>query len=106
MDKRSLGVGEDTGIKPRDPDASSNLVLTTKNNKVMLKSKNEIENYEEKAKSLQENGWETWYNDDNWIKTEWIEQGKSVDRMGDSTDRIYAWLMKSEKRVKQGSSAG
>ena len=37
--------------------ASSNLALTTKNNKVMLKSKNEIENYEEKAKFLQENGW-------------------------------------------------
>ena len=66
----------------------------------MLKSKKEIENYEEKAKFLQENGWETWYHDDNWIKTEWVEQGKSVDRMGDSTDRIYAWLMKN-KTVKQ-----
>ena len=63
----------------------------------MLKSKKEIENYEEKAKVLQENGWETWYHDDNWIKTEWVEQGKSVDRMGDSTDRIYAWLMKKVK---------
>ena len=66
----------------------------------MLKNKKEIENYEEKAKFLQENGWETWYHDDNWIKTEWIEQSKSVDRMGDSTDRIYAWLMKN-KTVKQ-----
>ena len=64
----------------------------------MLKSKKEIENYEEKAKFLQENGWETWYNDDNWIKTEWIELGKSVDRMGDSTDRIYAWLMKKQNQ--------
>ena len=64
----------------------------------MLKSKKEIENYEEKAKFLQENGWETWYNDDNWIKTEWLEQGKSVDRMGDSTDRIYAWLMKKQNQ--------
>ena len=66
----------------------------------MLKSKKEIENYEEKAKVLQENGWETWYHDDNWIKTEWVKQGKSVDRMGDSTDRIYTWLMKN-KTVKQ-----
>lgn len=66
----------------------------------MLKSKKEIENYEEKAKVLQENGWETWYHDNNWIKTEWVEQGKSVDRMGDSTDRIYTWLMKN-KIVKQ-----
>ena len=64
----------------------------------MLKSKKEIENYEEKAKFLQKNGWETWYNDDNWIKTEWLEQGKSVDRMGDSTDRIYAWLMKKQNQ--------
>jgi hypothetical protein len=64
----------------------------------MLKSKKEIENYEEKAKFLQENGWETWYNDDNWIKTEWLEQDKSVDRMGDSTDRIYAWLMKKQNQ--------
>ena len=69
-------------------------------NKVMLKRKNEIENYEEKAKFLQENGWETWYNDDNWIKTEWIEQGKSYDRMGDSTDRVYAILTRKVKSSK------
>jgi len=37
-----------------------------------MKEKNEIENYEEKSKVLQENGWVTWYHDDNWIKTEWI----------------------------------
>ena len=66
----------------------------------MLKRKNEIENYEEKAKVLKENGWETWYHDDNWIKTEWVEQNKSVDRMGDSTDRIYAWLIKNVKSNK------
>jgi len=29
-----------------------------------------------KSKLLRENGWETWYHDDNWIKTEWYEQGK------------------------------
>jgi len=60
----------------------------------MMKQKNEIENYEDKAKVLQENGWETWYNDDNWIKTEWIEQGKAYDRMGNSTDRVYASIIK------------
>ena len=59
----------------------------------MLKNKNEIENYEEKAKVLQENGWETWYNDDNWIKTEWIEQGKKIDMMGRSTDKVYQTLI-------------
>ena len=59
----------------------------------MLKNKNEIENYEDKAKVLQENGWETWYHDDNWIKTEWIKQGKAVDRMGGSTDGVYESLI-------------
>ena len=44
-----------------------------------LQDKHEISSYEEKAKVLRENGWETWYNDDNWIKTEWIDQGKKVD---------------------------
>ena len=60
----------------------------------MMKEKNEIENYEDKAKFLQENGWETWYHDDNWIKREWIEQGKAIDRMGNSTDRVYTSLIK------------
>ena len=55
----------------------------------MLKDKKDIENYEEKAKFLEENGWETWYNDDNWIMTEWVEQGKAIDRMGCSTDSAY-----------------
>jgi hypothetical protein len=57
----------------------------------MLRDKKDIENYEEKAKFLNENGWETWYNDDNWIMTEWREQGKSIDRMGTSTDSAYNW---------------
>jgi len=59
-----------------------------------MKQKNEIENYEDKSKVLQENGWETWYHDDNWIKTEWIEQGKAYDRMVNSTDRVYASIIK------------
>ena len=61
--------------------------------KVMLKGKNEIENYEEKAKVLLENGWETWYHNDNWIKTEWVEQGKKIDMMGLSTDKVYQTLI-------------
>ena len=54
-----------------------------------LQDKHEISSYEEKAKVLRENGWETWYNDDNWIKTEWIDQGKKVDMMGRTTDSAY-----------------
>jgi regulator of RNase E activity RraB len=63
-------------------------------NKIMMKQKNEIENYEDKSKVLYESGWETWYHDDNWIKTEWIKQGKAYDMMGDSTDRVYASIIK------------
>ena len=55
----------------------------------LLKQKNEIENYEEKAKFLRENGWQTWWHDDNWIKTEWYYQGKKVDMMGRDTDDVY-----------------
>jgi DNA polymerase elongation subunit (family B) len=49
--------------------------------------------YEEKATILRENGWETWYNDDNWIMTEWIKQGKKYDMMGRSTDDVYNQLI-------------
>ena len=62
----------------------------------MLKNKNEIENYEDKAKVLQKNGWEPWYHDDNWIKTEWVEQGKKIDMMGRSTDKVYASLIEKQ----------
>jgi hypothetical protein len=54
-----------------------------------LKEKHEIENYEEKAKLLRENGWQTLWHDDNWIKIEWFHQGKKVDMMGRETDDIY-----------------
>jgi hypothetical protein len=60
----------------------------------LLKQKHEIENYEEKSKLLRENGWETWSHDDNWIKTEWREQGKKIDMMGLGTDKAYKKLIK------------
>ena len=59
-----------------------------------LKYKHEITNYEEKSKILQDNGWETWYNPDNWIKTEWYDQGKKIDMMGRSTDDVYDSIVK------------
>jgi hypothetical protein len=64
----------------------------------MLKNKHEIENYEEKSKILHENGWETWYHDDNWIKTEWWEQGKKIDMMGRSTDDVYEDIIENSKQ--------
>jgi len=60
-----------------------------------LKFKHEIANYEEMAKVLRENGWETWYHDDNWIKTEWAEQGKKYDMMGRSTEDVYEDIINS-----------
>jgi hypothetical protein len=71
-------------------------VFISRNKKIKtmgLKEKHQIENYEEKSKLLCENGWETWYHDDNWIKTEWIVQGKKYDMMGRSTDNIYSKLI-------------
>ena len=65
----------------------------------MLKRKEEIENYEEKSKILRENGWEPWYNDDNWIKTEWYDQGKKVDMMGRSTDEVYEDIIDSTETI-------
>ena len=58
----------------------------------ILKHKHEIPSYKEKAKVLKDNGWETWYNDDNWIKTEWYDQGKKIGMMGMSTESAYKIL--------------
>ena len=54
-----------------------------------LKSKNEIENYEEKYKFLRENGWEDLWHVDNWIKSEWRNSGGNIDMMGRSMDAAY-----------------
>jgi hypothetical protein len=71
----------------------------------MLKNKHEIENYEEKSKTLLENGWETWYHNDNWIKTEWWEQGKKIDMMGRSTDDVYGDIIENLKHIKRFNEA-
>ena len=59
-----------------------------------MKIKYEIENYSDKASFLRENGWQTYYNDDNWIMVEWIRQGKRYDWMGISTDDAYEKALK------------
>ena len=63
-----------------------------------LKYKHEIPSYEEKAKVLKENGWVTWYNDDNWIKTEWYDQNKKIDMMGRSTESAYKIIKPKQRR--------
>jgi len=55
----------------------------------LLKEKHEIENYEEKAKILRENGWETWHHVDNWVMSEWFFEGKNIQMAGLDTDKAY-----------------
>ena len=61
--------------------------------KMLLKNKSEIENYEEKAKLLRENGWTDLWNEDNWVKKEWFKDPTiDIDRAGGSTDEVYSYV--------------
>ena len=62
-----------------------------------MRTKSDIENYLEKAKLLIENGWETWYHFDNWIKGEWVTQGKRYDYMGRTTNDAYNIVLKERE---------
>ena len=56
-----------------------------------LRQPKEIEDYDLKAKTLRDNGWETYYHEDNWVMKVWWNNPKyAVDRMGRSTDAAYA----------------
>ena len=59
-----------------------------------LREKHEIENYEEKAKFLRENGWETYHHVDNWVMSEWFFEPKNILMMGRDTDDVYNQLFK------------
>jgi hypothetical protein len=65
----------------------------------MLKDKIEIENYEEKAKFLKENGYVTWYHDDNWVHQKYFKTPHGPDRAGDSTDNTYFGLIQRQKDI-------
>lgn len=55
-----------------------------------LRNKDEIENYDLKAKVLEENGWTTYYHDDNWVKIEWFNDPTiRIDWSGINTDTAY-----------------
>ena len=56
-----------------------------------LKNKEDIPNYEEKAKFLQANGWQTWYHDDNWVQDKHFDSPYGPDRAGCSTEVAYEW---------------
>lgn len=65
----------------------------------MLLEKNQITDYELKSKILFENGWENYYHDDNWIKTQWMKDGLPYDKMGISTDEAYEQVSNEEKII-------
>jgi len=51
-----------------------------------MKNKEDIENYEEKSKFLNDNGWVSLWHPDNWIKEEWYNDPSiNVDRAGISS---------------------
>lgn len=56
----------------------------------MLKSKTEIENYDERAKFLKDNGWTDLWHEDNWIQEDWFDDPNiNVDRAGIPMDVAY-----------------
>ena len=54
-----------------------------------LKNKADIPNYEEKAKFLRSNGWQTWYHDDNWVEDKHFGSYQDHEA-GCSTEVAYA----------------
>lgn len=55
----------------------------------MLKTKEEIKNYKKKAEILKRFGWETWYSDDNWIKTKWwTDPNVDINTAGLTTEQV------------------
>ena len=59
-----------------------------------LKEKYEIPSYEEMAKVLRANGWQTWYHNDNWVNVKWYDEGKDVSMMGRSTKSAFKLVKK------------
>ena len=54
---------------------------------------------QEKEKLAREHGWEQWYHDDNWIRTEWLKKGMKVEYAGVSLDYVYMNIMQSQEEV-------
>lgn len=55
--------------------------------RIMYFKPEDIENYAEKHKTLRDGGWRTLYNEDYWVKQEWLDDPKrQVDWCGLRTD--------------------
>lgn len=57
-----------------------------------------IKDYEYKSKILKENGWVTYYNDNNWIRKEWFNYPNlKIECSGVSTDIAFKPYSQEEK---------
>ena len=63
-----------------------------------LKNKEDIENYNEKAEFLKQNGWEISWDDDNWVRSN--SRYKEANN-GISTDAAYNLVMEEKRREEQ-----
>lgn len=65
-----------------------------------LRDKQDIENYNEKSKFLNDNGWVTYYHDDNWIQEDWFEDlNIRVEYVGLNTDETYEICKKTREKL-------
>lgn len=65
-----------------------------------LRDKQDIENYNEKSKFLNDNGWVTYYHDDNWIQEDWFEDlNIRVEYVGLNTDEAYEICKKTREKI-------
>lgn len=67
---------------------------------VTLRDKKDIENYDEKSKFLNDNGWVTYYHDDNWVQEDWFEDPNiRVEYAGLNTDDAYETCKKTREKL-------
>lgn len=52
---------------------------------------------QEREDLARKHGWEQWYHDDNWIKTEWLKKGMKVEYSGVSLDDVYMNIMQNQE---------
>lgn len=65
----------------------------------MLKNKEDIENYDEKAKFLKDNGWTDLWHEDNWVQEDWFDDSSiNVDRAGIPTDVAFNNCIKTREK--------
>ena len=65
-----------------------------------LRDKQDIENYNEKSKFLNDNGWVSYYHDDNWIQEDWFEDlNIRVEYVGLNTDEAYEICKKTREKL-------